>query len=126
MHHAQDYKGLYRTTQDYTGLYRGVRGLNSLLHRLIKTGDRHTDRQTDRQTEFVESWGAYAPKNIQQHFVWVKIYRDIYKIVQTRELSKSPETETYGDFRIFRMSTESKQDLKFFRMSRLRPIKIKF
>ena len=22
----------------------------------------HTDRQTDRHTEFVESWGAYAPK----------------------------------------------------------------
>ena len=60
----QDYIGLYRTIQDYTGLYRTIqnytglnrtiqdyikeyRGLNSLLDRLIKTGDRHT--------EFVES-----------------------------------------------------------------------
>ena len=25
-------------------------------------GDRHTHRQTDAHTEFVESWGAYAPK----------------------------------------------------------------
>ena len=29
-----------------------------------KTGDRQTDRQTDTHTEFVESWGAYAPKNV--------------------------------------------------------------
>ena len=44
----QDYTELYRTIQDYIEEYRG---LNSLLDRLIKTGD----RQTDTHTEFVES-----------------------------------------------------------------------
>ena len=50
----QGYRGLYRTIEDYTGLYRTIheyRGVNSLLDRLIKTGDRHTDTHT----EFVES-----------------------------------------------------------------------
>ena len=49
----QGYIGLYRTIQDFTVLYRTIqdyikeyRGLNSLLDRLIKTGDRHTDRHT--------------------------------------------------------------------------------
>ena len=57
----EDYTELYRTMQDYIKEYRE---LNSLLDRLIKTGDRQTDRRTHKFTEFVESWGAYAPKNI--------------------------------------------------------------
>ena len=54
----QDFKGLYRTMGDYTGLYKPIeeyRGLDSLLDRLIKTGDRQTNTQTDTHTEFVES-----------------------------------------------------------------------
>ena len=35
--------------QDYTDYIEGYRGLNSLLDRLIKMGDRHTDRQTHTQ-----------------------------------------------------------------------------
>ena len=45
-----DYEGLYRTIRDYIEDYRG---LNILLDRLIKTGDRHTNTHT--HTEFVES-----------------------------------------------------------------------
>ena len=38
----QDYTVLYRTIHDYI---EECRGLNSLLDRLIKTGDRRTDTQ---------------------------------------------------------------------------------
>ena len=46
------------TKQDYTDDIEQYRGLNSLVDRLIKTGDtqdRQTDTQTQRHTEFVES-----------------------------------------------------------------------
>ena len=41
-----DYEGLYRTIRDYIEDYRG---LNILLDRLIKTGDRQTNRTTEPQ-----------------------------------------------------------------------------
>ena len=51
-----DYTGLYMIIQDHTGLWgtiqdyiEGYKGLNSLLDRLINTGDRQTDRQTNTQ-----------------------------------------------------------------------------
>ena len=56
----KDYKGLYRTIYDYKRPYRTIEVYTRLN---FKTGDIHTHKHTDRHTKFVESWGAYAPRN---------------------------------------------------------------
>ena len=59
-----DYEGLYRTIRDYIEDYRG---LNSLLDRLIKTGDRHTHTHTHTHTDTQTHRYTHTHKHTHTH-----------------------------------------------------------